>query len=418
MKRVKQSFSTRMLMLALFLGVLAYFGVQAVRYIDDPLTTTLAYPYQVETGLELSGWVVRQERVLEDESGGLLRVERGEGERVGVGGTIAAVYSDQASLERQTEIDTLNSRIEQLQYAQSLALEAETTRKLDSQISQSILRYRSHLVADRLYDANEEASQLRALVTKRDYSDAGGMDINAQLQALQQQAQALQSQAAYSVRRITAPVAGLYSGIVDGYEAALTPEAVKEMTPAQLGAVTPADSGAARVGKLITGREWYYAAVMDVDDAEFIQRQHSLSLRFSKGVDQDLPVTLDSLGPQENGRVVALFRSSAYLQEVTLLRQQRAQVLYSVSEGIRVPKEAVRAERAYLTEENGLVSESGTGVYCVVGLMARFKPVEIIYSGDGSVLVRSTAESNTLRLRSGEEVIVSARGLFDGKILQ
>ena len=328
------------------------------------------------------------------------------------------MYSDQASLERQTEIDTLNSRIEQLQYAQSLALEAETTRKLDSQISQSILRYRSHLVADRLYDANEEASQLRALVTKRDYSDAGGMDINAQLQALQQQAQALQSQAAYSVRRITAPVAGLYSGIVDGYEAALTPEAVKEMTPAQLGAVTPADSGAARVGKLITGREWYYAAVMDVDDAEFIQRQHSLSLRFSKGVDQDLPVTLDSLGPQENGRVVALFRSSAYLQEVTLLRQQRAQVLYSVSEGIRVPKEAVRAERAYLTEENGLVSESGTGVYCVVGLMARFKPVEIIYSGDGFVLVRSTAESNTLRLRSGEEVIVSARGLFDGKILQ
>ena len=213
-------------------------------------------------------------------------------------------------------------------------------------------------------------------------------------------------------------MAGLYSGIVDGYEAALTPEAVKEMTPAQLGAVTPADSGAARVGKLITGREWYYAAVMDVDDAEFIQRQHSLSLRFSKGVDQDLPVTLDSLGPQENGRVVALFRSSAYLQEVTLLRQQRAQVLYSVSEGIRVPKEAVRAERAYLTEENGLVSESGTGVYCVVGLMARFKPVEIIYSGDGFVLVRSTAESNTLRLRSGEEVIVSARGLFDGKILQ
>lgn len=418
MKRVKQSFSTRMLMLALFLGVLAYFGVQAVRYIDDPLTTTLAYPYQVETGLELSGWVVRQERVLEDDSGGLLRVERTEGERVGVGGIIAAVYADQASLERQTEIDTLNSRIEQLQYAQSLALEAETTRKLDSQISQSILRYRSHLAADRLYDANEEASQLRALVTKRDYSDAGGMDINAQLQALQQQVQVLQSQAANSVRRITAPAAGLYSGIADGYEAVLTPESIKEMTPAQLGAAAPADSGAVRIGKLITGREWYYAAVVDVDEAELLQQQRSLSLRFSKGVERDLPVTLDSLGPQENGRVVVIFRSSAYLQEVTLLRQQRAQVLYSVSEGIRVPKEAVRAERAYLDEEDRLVTESGTGVYCVVGLMARFKPVEIVYSGDGFVLVRSTAETNTLRLRSGEEVIVSARGLFDGRILQ
>ena len=410
MKKVKQSFATRMLMLAVFLGVLVYFGVQMARYIDDPLTTTLVYPYQVETGLDLSGWVVREERVLEDDSGSLLQIQRTEGERVSAGGTVAAVYADQASLERQTEIETLASRIEQLRYAQSLAMEAETTRKLDNQISQSILRYRTYLAADRLYDASEEAGQLRALVTKRDYSDAGGMDINSQLQALEQELQVLQGQAANSVRRITAPAAGLYSGVVDGYESVLTPEAVQEMTPAQLGAVVPAADGTPRAGKLIQGASWYYAAVVSTEEAELLQQQRDLKLRFSKGVERDLPVTLEKLGPQENGRMVAVFRSSHCLQEVTLLRQQRAQVIYNSIDGVRVPKRALRS----VETEEGNVS----GVFCVVGLRARFKPVDILYSGEDFALVRSASEENSLLLRSGEEVIVSARGLYDGKILQ
>ncbi len=35
-------------MAALFLGVAAYFGIQAVQYLDDPLSVTLAYHYEVE----------------------------------------------------------------------------------------------------------------------------------------------------------------------------------------------------------------------------------------------------------------------------------------------------------------------------------------------------------------------------------
>ena len=42
------SLGMKILMAAVTLGVLAYFGFQAVRYFDDPLTTTLAYTYQVE----------------------------------------------------------------------------------------------------------------------------------------------------------------------------------------------------------------------------------------------------------------------------------------------------------------------------------------------------------------------------------
>ncbi|MCI8809366.1 MAG: hypothetical protein HFF84_04425 [Oscillibacter sp.] len=408
----------KLLTAAVTLGVLSYFVFQAVGYFNDPLSTTLAYAYQVELGVEATGYVVRTERVLPDDDGGLLRIQRAEGERVGSGGTVAAVYADQASLDRQAEIDALAVRLEQLRYAQE-SLDAGTVKKLDTQIEESILNYRRCVTADRLYDAENEASELRALVLKRDYTDGGG-DLADQIQEVDAQLQSLRSQAAGSVRRITAPEAGLYSGEVDGFETVLTPETLEGMTPSQLGSLTAQMEAASHVGKLILGNAWYYGAVLTAADAAMLDNlpDGSLSLRFAKGADRDFPVVLDSIGPSENGRVVAVFRGNTYLQELTLLRQQRAEILYDAVEGVRIPKTALRAERAVQNEDGSLTTASQTGVYCVVGLRARFKPVDVLYTGENFVLVRATATDEELILRPGEEIIISAKGLYDRKVLQ
>ena len=429
MRKKTNHLGTKLLMAALFLGVAAYFGIQIFEYLDDPLGVTLAYQYEVEHTRDLSGFVIREERVLSDEGGGLLRIQRAEGERVAAGGTVASVYADQASLDRQTEIDSLESRMEQLQYAQDLALAAETTRKLDAQIAQNLLEYRRFLAADRFYDAEGAALELRALVLKRDYTDAGDGDIALQLQELGAQLLALRSQAEGSVRRVTAPEAGLYSAEVDGFEAVLTPEILGSLTPSVLSGVTPGQTGTAQVGKLVLGDEWYYAAVMSSKDALELQACQeggtSLLLRFSKGVDRDLPVTLQSIGAQENGQVVAVFRGNGYLQELTLLRQQRAQVITGAVSGIRVPRECLRAEWARLDENGKITTEERTGIYCLMGRGARFKPVEVVYSAENFVLVAPSPEldprvaKDAQRIiRAGEQVIVSARGLYDGKVMQ
>lgn len=424
---------TKLLMAALFLGVAAYFGIQAFQFLDDPLSLTLAYQYEVEQAEELAGFVIREELVLPDEGGGLLRVQRAEGERVASGGTVASVYADQASLDRQAEIDSLESRVEQLQYAQDLALAAETTRKLDAQIVQNLLEYRRFLTADRLYDAESTALELRALILKRDYSDAGNGDIALQLQELGAQLLELRSRAEGSVRRVTVPEAGLYSAEVDGFETVLTPEILEDLTPSVLSAVAADPAVSSRTGKLVLGDEWYYAAVMSAETAMALQRRQtelrkegdSLLLRFSKGVDRDLPVTLQSIGARENGKVVAVFYGNTYLRELTLLRQQRAQVITGTTKGIRVPRECLRAEKASLDENGNITTEEAVGVYCLVGREARFKPVEVIHSGESFVLVSPASELNPevgrdakRIIRPGEQVIVSARGLFDGKVLQ
>lgn len=428
MKKEKSNVGTKLLMAALFLGVAAYFGVQAAHYLDDPLRVTLAYRYEVERAVDLTGFVVRDERVLPDEEGGLLRIQRAEGERVAAGGIVASVYADQASLDRQAEIDSLESRVEQLQYAQDLALAAETTRKLDAQIAQNLLEYRRFLTSGRLYDAEGTALELRALVLKRDYSDTGSGDAALQLQELGARLLELRSQAEGSVRRVTAPEAGLYSAEVDGFETVLRPGALEGLTPSALSGLTADPAVSSRTGKLVLGDEWYYAAVLSAEDAAALQARQEggegLLLRFAQGADRDFPVTLSSVGPRENGRAAAVFRGTSYLRELTLLRRQRAQILTGTVAGIRVPRECLRAERAYL-EDGETLTEARTGIYCLVGREARFKPVEVIYSAESFVLVSPApeldpaVEADSKRIiRPGEQVIVSARGLFDGKVLQ
>jgi hypothetical protein len=409
---------TKLLMALVTLGVLAYFGIQAVRYFDDPLTTTLAYAYEVEEGMDLSGYVVRQEQVLSDGTSGLLRLQRAEGERVSVGGTVATVYADQASLDRENEIDALQTRIEQLEYAQEASLGSEASLKLDAQILQGIVDYRGSLAADRLYDAETQGSELRALVLKRDYTYSDSTDLSGQITELQTQLKTLNSRSASSTRRITAPVSGLYSAVVDGYEQVLTPDILADLTPSQLSALRPDETVASQVGKLVLGDKWYYVASMRTSEAKELSESGSLHLQFSKTEERELEVEIASIGPEENGRVVVTFQGETYLPQLTLLRQQSAQVIRTTYSGIRVPKEALRAAKTSQSSEGERTTEAVLGLYCIVGMKAAFKPVEVLYNGDNFLLVQAAdTASESTRLRPGDEVIITASDLYDGKIV-
>ncbi len=426
---MKQSaLGTRILLALVTAGVLAYFAFQGLSYFGDPLTTTLAYRYQVEDRISVSGYVVRREQVLPREDSGLLRLQRSEGERVSVGGLVGAVYADQASLDRQGEIAALQTQLEQLEYAQEAALGSEVSLKLDAQIMQSLLSFRSYVAADRLDKAASQGGSLRGLVLKRDYTYADAGDLSGRISELKTQISGLRAQSGAQVRRITAPVSGLYSAAVDGYEQALTPDALDGMTPSQLESVQADHAVSSNVGKLILGDSWYYAVVMDaraaaeVEDAcrALERRGGALTLRFAKTMEEDLPVTVSSVGPEENGRAVVVLRGETHLPRLTLLRRQSAELIWGAAAGIRVPTEALRVRERTVEEEDGTAAQvRETGVYCVVGVEARFKPVEVLRDEGDFVLVRADVNSDqeALRLRPGDEVIVTARNLEDGKIV-
>ena len=440
--------AARVLIAVLVLLTLGYFAVQVARYYADPFSTALAYEYELEESLDLSGWVVRDERVLPEASGEYLRLLRKEGERVSAGGVIAESYPDQEALELRTELDNLSDRLEQLKYARDAIRNGDASARIDSQIFQTLLNYRTELAADRMVRAEQTGGQLRSMILRRDYADADLSSIELEIAAAEARIAELNARTARATREITAPESGLWSAVTDGYEADFTPDLIKNITPSELAAITGSESdGSSGLGKLVLGDSWYYAAPLSVTALQDLRRRGgSWTLRFSKGGERDFPVRLDSAGPEEDGVVVAVFRCDSYLPEATVTRRQKAQLIFGTVRGLRVPREALRMpervtasatpapdnninNNAYPASASGQPTPSqssptpaaasqSTGLYCIVGTEARFKPITVLYTGDSFLLVApATPVKEELRLRRGDEVIVHGENLYDRKVI-
>ena len=211
---------------------------------------------------------------------------------------------------------------------------------------------------------------------------------------------------------MTASVSGTYSAVADGYEGVLTPESLADMTPSGLAAVSP-QSVSSTVGKIVSGSKWYFAASVSEADAARLRTGQRLTLRMASGVDFDLPVTLTRVSEAENGNCLVVTESDKYLAYVTLLREQNAEIVIDEYEGLRIPKNALRV--------NG---DGVSGVYCLIGRTAYFKPVNIIYQGGeyclvepGRIEAATESQKSLLTLRTNDEVIISAGELYNGKVV-
>ena len=407
-------------------AVLVYFGTVLAGYLLNPLTTAVAYPYQSDEAITISGYLVRREEVLPSYDG-LLFISREEGERVSAGGSVGVVYHSQEALEQARQLQQLRLQLEQLEYAQSVASGSQEALQLDSSIAQELVALKSAMASERYSAAEDAAAALETYVLKREYTYSGEGDVEEQLAGLADQIRALSASTRQSSTAVTVQEGGYYSALVDGYESVLTPDMLEELTPGQLRSVSPDASRTSNAGKIIYGNQWYYVALLSEADAGQLWEGAEVSLRFVSGLEKDVPMTVERISTAENGQRLVVLSADRYLSVTTLLRDQSAQIILQSYSGIRSPKTAVRV--LDVTRENEAGEEEAvslTGVYCRVGAAAHFKPVDILYQGEDYYLVspapdRMGSLSETGRelrtLRNGDEVVVTAKDLYDGKVI-
>ncbi len=395
----------RVLPMAVLAAVLLYFAMQVYNYFSDPLTTTLVYESQAEDVVSLDGWLVRDEEALPAQSGTVSHALE-EGQKVGVGQTVATVYGDESALQTVSRMETLELQLQQLEFALTSYLDPDAALKLDTSITGDILTLRQTLTAGDYAAADSDLATLKAAVLKRDQSYTSQEEIQSQIKSVESELAQLKSSLSGAVR-VTAKSSGTYSAVCDGYETVLTPSFLEELTPSKLSAVRPtSDHGS--MGKLIYGDTWYYAVSLPYEQAQTIKTMGSVNIRLAKGFEQTIRMQVVSVSAEEDGQAAVVLSSRKYLAQTTLLRHQAADAVLHTYEGLRVPANALRVS-----------GEGVTGVYCVDGENASFRPVELLYQGENYALVRpAEGASDTRTLRAGDEVIATAGELFDGKVIR
>ena len=402
---MKSSRPFQLLFLALLAAVLVYFVVQGYQYISSPFSTSVAYQSTTEEAIAATGYLVRDEEVLSD-TGGTLRHVAAEGARIGAGQTIAESYRNAGALDTVSRIEALELQQEQLQFALDSYLDNDAALKLDSSITSAVLALHQSLDGGDYTLAQEDLSALKASILKRDYSITSPEEIREELRQVKTQIEELRGTLS-SGDDITARRAGTYSYACDGYETVLTPAFLESVTPASLKGLSPADSGGS-VGKMIYGDTWYFTAAISESEAEMLHTGQAVTLRLSKGLTQDTAATVERISAAENGQAAVVLSCREYLAGVTQLRQLSAELIVDSHRGLRVPSSALRVDE-----------EGRTGVYCVIGQEARFKPCSVVYQGDDYTLIKADplAEGAAI-LRHGDEVIITANALSDGALVR
>lgn len=401
MKQGKSYFTV--ILWILLAAIAAYFGYNVVSSLYAPLMTATVTPYEAGAGYYASGFVVREEELLYSQYGTTV-LNCAEGAHVAANDTVATGYRSEDAKTRQTRIDELSGQIEQLQYAWSAVSSVYDQAALDADIAGDLAQLSRYLALRDMNSVSDLSPELKGLILRRTGSDSDSGSLQARISTLQAELETLEAQSVGDTSAILAGKAGTFSAAVDGYESVLTPERLMEMTVAEFESVQPDETDANAIGRLVTSATWYYACVVPASELSGVEEGDRATLTFARDYYQPVTMRVARLGGNEAGSRLLVLSSDRALQNVTLLRQQSAEIVFTSYSGLRVPKSAVRVE-------NGQ-----TGVYILEGTLAKWKPITILHdTGESYVVTLDTSSTNNLW--PGDELIINAKNLYDGKVV-
>ncbi|MGM9594039.1 MAG: HlyD family efflux transporter periplasmic adaptor subunit [Candidatus Onthomonas sp.] len=405
----------RAIMLLLFLSAVAYFAVYAYHIFFGGYETATIYNYTSQSTLPAEGYLVREETVLSD-GGSLEEIVVAEGENVAMGDVVARVYRSENALEQHRRLEALETELERLEYIRSRGTEESDAMRLNGEIVEAMTDLKANAARQEFSNLGDKVENLQDLIFRRDFTYSTSSALSDQIDAVEAQIDDLRSATESAVSTVYAPVAGIFSGLVDGYESCLTIDALTDLTPSVLRelAGNRANVSGQELGKVITNFRWYYVAVMSQNVTKHLSSGDTATVNF-EGSTGAQKMTVQSISSaDEDGKVVVVFTSNRNISSTTLLREQNVDVAYGTYEGLRIPARALRAD-----QQTGQL-----GVYRISGAQAQWVPVELIFTGSDYYLVRSVTEENMSqlqeaeRLKPGDEVLVRGKNIYDGKVIK
>ncbi len=386
------------------LVLLVYSGYQGYRYFYQPYRTETAYLYTVTDKVQTRGLVVRAEQVVTGGVGGVMSYSADEGEKVIKGTTIVEYYNDQTQAQNVARIAQIEEQIALLgEVQQPGSYQYTNAEALSVRIEEIIGDAAQAAAAGDATQALRGRNDLLEYMSKRQLSVGEVQDFSATINELEQEMSALQGQVSGYIDTLAAPIEGYFSRYTDGQEGSYTPENLMTMDSTMLSAAieTPTQLRSDLPGKIMTSHNWYLGLVVTAREAEKFIPGDKVQVRLQGGSIEDITMEIYSLSVEEQNAVVVL-KSDRIIPEILSLRSTDVEVHFTQHSGLRVSNSAVRTE------------DGTVGVYVSTGYELRFKPIEVIYQGDGyQICSENSSLQNSIKMF--DSVVVEGVDLYDGK---
>lgn len=403
------SIVSRIITILVSLFLIAYVGYQAYSVLYSPIRTERVISGTVQDFVQTDCFILHNETVLTNTSGGgVVDYTRADGERVPRGGTVADVYASSSDAQNSLKLAQIDKKIDLLSeigsYEEVSAIDINV---LDSEIKTDFIGLAAACDDGDVQKAQTQRDSLLSLLNKKQLATHEQNDYQSTIDALKKQRTALTAKAGKVVKTISSLKAGYFSSAVDGYEGAYDASNALSLTPSQLNSlinrkVTP---NPAAIGKVVDDYQWYIACSMGLDQAQRFKVGASEQIRFLLSAEDAVPVTVASVNKDNSGRFCVIFSCGTMNGKLVNLRKQTIQIITGTYDGIRVNDDLLH------------VVGGVKGVYVATGNIAKFKKVDILYSGNGYV-VSGIDSLDAKCLQPNDDVITNGENLYDGKIIK
>lgn len=402
----------RIVAVVLVAFIVVFLAINVISSAGNSYKTSTAIITTVADTIDADMFIIRDEIVVEGSESGVVVPLAVNGERVGKGGEIAAVFSNETAAENYSSSITLSKKL-------------ETYKKIDSQVRLANLDLEKlstevytdfYAMLDSVYNNDfsnitEDELSFSENLSRKNISLGYDVDCTSQIESLEAEIASLSVSEPTSV--ISAESSGYFVSRPDGYENILTTADVDSLTEEKLVNALKAEKSEisdTAMGKIITGYEWYIATIVSSADMADVEAGKTMSLMLGDGENETVKAKLYSKNIIDDNRVLLVFKTSYMNEELATLRKVNGKILVRNYKGIKIRKDAVR----FINDEDGNQVE---GVYIVEGNVIKFNRIEEIYSND-SVVVASTDKSGTAGwLSQFDEIVISGKELSNGKVI-
>ena len=398
----------RILSALLALFVVLYIGGVVWNTLYDPVKTVSAIYISAEDSIEVTGFVVREEKTLDAVTSGTIEMQVGEGERAAKGDAVALVYASETDQEKAHQKKELAARITRLETLMNQGNEVVDLATVDTAIVRMGEQLLDHYETGEFSHIPSVISQIKDKTMSREYIYRDRAELSNAVNDLKKEQQALGKATVRDAVYASSP--GYYSSQSDGYETVLACSRVSELTPqkyrelAKTEAVDAQNDGT--LGKIITQFYWDFVVLVDQASADRMQLSKSVTLHFDSPQYPSVPATVYWKSEADGGEVTVALRVQEHIADFTTARRLRAGIVIQTYEGLKVPREAMRVN-----------DEGEQGVYCLIDSQVKFKPVEPVFEKDSYYIVKyDSADTKSLLLY--DEIVVSAKELEDRKMVK
>ena len=390
------------------LFLLIYAGYQGYRYIYTPYRTETAYEYTVSDTLQAEGLIVRDEILLDGSGTGSVSYCVQEGEKVKRGTEIIRYYDNDQQARNAAHAELIAQEIDLLTKVQDPGSYLfANNESLSGRIDELIGKMVDVTSQSSAAGIQELRSDLLENICKRQLSVDEAENSEERIAELKLQQEGYQNTLSAQENSLYAPAQGYFSRYSDGCENQFDSNMLFEMTAADIVSAIeqeyPLNDDIP--GKIMTEHNWYCALVLSQEDGERFRVGRKVQVTFESESLSNIEMEVCNVTDEAaTGNSIVILTRKEIVPGILSARSVTAKVHFSTYTGLRVSDSAVR------------LVDGQVGVYVSSGYDIRFRPIEVLYQGDGYQICREdlTVENG---LKMFDQVIVKGTDLYDGKPL-